>query len=81
MFAREHGLIFMETSAKTAMNVEEAFLQTSTIIYENIDRGVYDLTNDKSGIRVGNESYQIQGGTTKLGQGTPKAAKSGGGCC
>ena len=26
MFAREHGLIFMETSAKTAANVEEAFL-------------------------------------------------------
>ena len=26
MFAREHGLIFMETSAKTAQNVEEAFL-------------------------------------------------------
>jgi len=25
-FAREHGLIFMETSAKTAANVEEVFL-------------------------------------------------------
>ena len=24
-FAREHGLVFMETSAKTAANVEEAF--------------------------------------------------------
>ena len=24
-FAREHGLIFMETSAKTAANVEEVF--------------------------------------------------------
>ena len=81
MFAREHGLIFMETSAKTAMNVEEAFLQTSTIIYENIDRGVYDLTNDKSGIRVGNESYQIQGGATKLGTGQTKKDKSAGGCC
>jgi Ras-related protein Rab-2A len=28
-FAKENGLIFMETSAKTAVNVEEAFLQTS----------------------------------------------------
>lgn len=26
-FAREHGLIFMETSAKTACNVEEVSLQ------------------------------------------------------
>ena len=25
-FAKEHGLIFLETSAKTAYNVEEAFL-------------------------------------------------------
>ena len=58
-FAKEHGLIFMETSAKTAHNVEESFLQTSTMIYDNIDKGVYDLSSDKSGIRVGNESYQI----------------------
>ena len=35
-FAKENGLIFMETSAKTAENVEEAFLETSKSIYENI---------------------------------------------
>jgi Ras-related protein Rab-2A len=69
----------METSAKTAHNVEQCFLQTSTMIYENIDKGVYDLSNDKSGIRVGNESYQIQ---TKLTD--PKVkneSKSAAGCC
>lgn len=27
-FAREHGLIFMETSAKTASNVEEVIINT-----------------------------------------------------
>lgn len=27
-FAREHGLIFMETSAKTAANVEEVYRLT-----------------------------------------------------
>jgi len=58
-FAKEHDLIFLETSAKTAYNVEEAFLQTSTVIYENIDKGIYDLSSDKSGIRVGNESFAI----------------------
>ena len=32
-FAQENGLIFVETSAKTAANVEEAFIQTATKIY------------------------------------------------
>ena len=61
-FAKENGLIFMETSAKTAMNVEEAFLQTSSMIYDNIDKGMYDLSSEKSGIRVGNESISVTSG-------------------
>ena len=32
-FAREHGLIFMETSAKTAANVEEAFINTARLVF------------------------------------------------
>lgn len=84
-FAKENGLIFMETSAKTAFNVEEAFLQTSQLIYGNIDKGVYDLSNEKSGIRVGNESYQVTSGgdnfaNKKLGGGAKKNASTGG-CC
>lgn len=67
-FAKENGLIFLETSAKTAFNVEQAFLQTSQMIYDNIDRGVYDLSNDKSGIRVGNEQYSV-GNKPEGGQG------------
>ena len=35
-FARENGLIFIETSAKTAANVEDAFINTTTVIYNNI---------------------------------------------
>jgi len=35
-FAKEHNLIFLETSAKTAANVEEAFVRTAQSIYENI---------------------------------------------
>lgn len=38
-FAADHGLIFMETSAKTADNVEEAFVRTAAKIYDNIERG------------------------------------------
>ena len=52
-FAEEHGLIFMETSAKTAQNVEEAFVSTATKIHDNIEKGVYDISNDAHGIKVG----------------------------
>lgn len=45
-FAREHGLIFMETSAKTAANVEEAFIDTAKEIYEKIQEGVFDINNE-----------------------------------
>ena len=91
-FAKENNLIFMETSAKTAFNVEEAFLQTSTNIYENIDKGLYDLSSEKSGIRVGNESISVTAGgsggmmtnTQKLGSGGSGGGsqkQSGGGTC
>jgi len=52
-FAKEHGLIFFETSAKTATNVEEAFIQTAQKIYEKIQSGVYDVGNEGNGIKVG----------------------------
>jgi Ras-related protein Rab-2A len=39
-FAEENKLYFMETSAKTAHNVEEAFLATARKIYEKIQGGI-----------------------------------------
>ncbi|CAL9769417.1 unnamed protein product, partial [Musa acuminata subsp. burmannicoides] len=35
-FTKEHGLIFMEASAKTAQIVEEAFIKTGAMIYKKI---------------------------------------------
>jgi Ras-related protein Rab-2A len=52
-FAADHGLIFLETSAKTAAFVEEAFCRTAGKIFENIQKGVYDIRNDSSGIKLG----------------------------
>ncbi|XP_024084932.1 ras-related protein Rab-2-like [Cimex lectularius] len=52
-FANDHGLIFMETSAKTAANVEEAFIYTAKEIYEKIQIGVFDISNDANGIKLG----------------------------
>lgn len=48
-FAREHGLVFMETSARTAANVEEAFINTAKEIYEKIQEGVFDINNEVCG--------------------------------
>ena len=36
----------METSAKTAANVEEAFINTAREIYQKIQDGVFDVTNE-----------------------------------
>mmetsp|Transcript_64591 Transcript_64591/g.173105 ORF Transcript_64591/g.173105 Transcript_64591/m.173105 type:complete len:90 (-) Transcript_64591:754-1023(-) len=59
-FAREHGLVFLETSAKTAHNVEEAFVNTARQIYGKIQEGVFDVTNESFGIRVGvNPTSQV----------------------
>ena len=59
-FARDNGLIFLETSAKTAHNVEEAFVNTAQRIYENIQTGVFDVRNDAQGIKVGMANVPAQ---------------------
>jgi Ras-related protein Rab-2A len=45
-FAREHNLAFMETSAKAATNVEEAFIQTAQAIHGKIQEGIFDIKNE-----------------------------------
>ena len=45
-FAQDNGLIFQETSAKTAQNVEEAFLRTAKDIYEKVSRGEVEVTRE-----------------------------------
>jgi len=38
-FAEENGLVFVEASAKTGQNVEEAFLRTAQLISQNLKEG------------------------------------------
>ena len=52
-FAAANGLIFMETSAKTAHNVETAFLKTAEEILRKIMSGEIDASNESHGIKVG----------------------------
>jgi len=76
-FARNNGLIFRETSAKTAQNVEESFIQTAKKIYENIQNDVYDLNSENSGIKVG---LPPTGGYNTGGPVRPEQPRSGA-CC
>ena len=41
-FAREHGLLFVEASAKSGHNVDRAFEDASRDILDKIQRGVFD---------------------------------------
>lgn len=60
-FADANGLLFMETSAKTAYNVEQAFLQTAQGIYGKIQSGEIDVSNESHGIKVGMSAGQLPG--------------------
>ncbi|XP_040208827.1 ras-related protein Rab-2B isoform X1 [Rana temporaria] len=79
-FAREHGLIFMETSAKTAANVEEAFIGTAKEIYKKIQQGLFDVNNEANGIKVGPQQTLL---SEPLGGARQSQAEGRGssGCC
>ena len=84
-FAREHGLVFMEASAKTAHNVEDAFIGTARAIHAKIESGEFDVSNESHGIKVGYGAGGAGagggpgGGTIRPGEGTGRPASSS--CC
>ena len=46
---------YIETSAKEGTNIDQAFEKAVAMIYEKVDQGGIDLTQDTSGVRLGNE--------------------------
>ena len=51
-FAQENDLVFVETSAKTGENVEEAFLKCSRTILAKIETGELDPERIGSGTKL-----------------------------
>ncbi len=51
-WARRNGVLeYVETSAKSGENVENAFMRVSERIYQNIQAGKYDLNDRRSGVK------------------------------
>lgn len=46
----------METSAKGDYNVEEAFLTTASLIYDNVQRGMFDIESGVFGVKRGTQA-------------------------
>ena len=89
-FAKENGLLFMETSAKTAQNVEEAFVEITRVIISKIQSKAID-PRTFPGIKLGPQELKAYdaggaaGGNVALGSSAAADAKSAGSndslCC
>ncbi|KAI8982155.1 ras family-domain-containing protein [Mycotypha africana] len=74
-FAQENNLYFLETSAKSADNVDIAFIKTAEEIQRKIQEGIIDLNSEANGVKLG----QSQGGNSSLP--SANSSSNGGGCC
>jgi Ras-related protein Rab-2A len=51
-FAHENNMMFIETSAKTAQNIDEAFMSIAKVIYSKVQKGIIDTSTDQQGVKV-----------------------------
>lgn len=62
--AAANGLLYIETSAKTGLNVAEAFTELAKLVLSNIEAGKYDLASEVMntqfcGIKVGKAAVKL----------------------
>lgn len=75
-WAKRNGVMeYVETSAKSGENVENAFMRVAERIYQNIQAGKYDLNDRRSGVKGPSAGGHRQ---VRL---SPDASKSSGGMC
>lgn len=79
-WAKKNGVLrYVETSAKSGENVEEAFLAVAERIYQNIMAGKYDLNDRRSGVKGPGAGWGGGGGSNvRLDH---NKSSSGGMCC
>jgi len=84
-FARDHGLLFIETSAKTRINVDQAFTRVAEAVCEKIESGVIDPADESVGIRYmqkrGKSAGRGEGNVSVGGRGGAEAGEAGGCVC
>jgi len=52
-FAKKHGLLFMETSAKEDKGITEAFEETAKEVIKKVEAGEIDVDSGNSGVKRG----------------------------
>lgn len=76
-WARRNGILeYVETSAKSGENVENAFMRVAERIYQNIQAGKYDLNDRRSGVKG-----PSAGGTRQVKLAANGGKSLTGGCC
>jgi small GTP-binding protein len=76
-WARRNGVLeYVETSAKSGENVEQAFMRVAERIFQNIQAGKYDLNDRRSGVKG-----PSAGGSRQVKLGADGSKSAGGGCC
>lgn len=76
-FAEFYGVKFLETSAKTGLNVEEAFETIARDIYAKVESGEFKLEDGWDGIKTGFFRPGLPGCYIDLLEAKPESA----GCC
>jgi Ras-related protein Rab-2A len=79
-WCHQNGIMaYVETSAKSGEGVEKAFLEVANRIYENIEKGRYDLNDRRSGVKSAGAGVNAAK-TVNLGMSSSTRAGNGK-CC